>query len=69
MLNRAGTELWNSQALGQCNMAPPIQLEPSIEHPLSGVYGQAWSARYLVGEKDASSKPTLALCFEILDWF
>ena len=35
-LNRAGTELWNSQALGQCKMAPPVQQEPSLEHPLSG---------------------------------
>ena len=35
MLNRVGTELWNSQALGQFKMAPPVEQEPSIEYPLS----------------------------------
>ena len=25
--NRAGTELWNSHALGQCKMAPPVERE------------------------------------------
>ena len=29
-------------------MAPPVEQEPSIEDHLSGVYGQAWSARYPV---------------------
>ena len=35
-LYRSGTELWNSRALGQCMMAPPVKQEPNIEYPLSG---------------------------------
>ena len=38
MLNRAGTALWNSQALGQCNMAPPIQLEPRVQPGQPGTW-------------------------------
>ena len=33
----AGTELWNSEAIGQCNKAPTV----SIEFPLSGAEGPA----------------------------
>ena len=33
-LNRASTELWNSEALGLCDIAPPGLQEPSIEHTL-----------------------------------
>ena len=41
----AGTELWNSQALGQCNAAPPVNQEPSIGYSLSGAMGQSLSIR------------------------
>ena len=51
-LNRAGTELWNSQALGQRKVAPPVKQEPSIEYPLSGAQGPALSATYLVSVTD-----------------
>ena len=35
-LDRAGTELWDSQPLSQCMMAPPLKKESSEEYPLSG---------------------------------
>ena len=35
-LNRVGIELWNSQALGQCKMVPPVEQEPRKEYLLSG---------------------------------
>ena len=35
-LNGAGTEFWNSSAVGQCNIVPPVNQEPSVEYSLSG---------------------------------
>ena len=40
--------MWNSWAVGQCNIAPPVNQEPSIDYSLSGVVGPALSARYPV---------------------
>ena len=47
---RARTELWNTQALGQCKLAAPVDQESSIEYTLSGAKGPALSARYPVSE-------------------
>ena len=41
-------ELWKSSAIGLCNIAPPVNQEPSIEYSLSGAEGPALSARYPV---------------------
>ena len=38
----------NSQALGQCKVAPTVDLEPHIEYPQSGALGPASSVRYPV---------------------
>ena len=38
--------MWNLSALGQCNIAPPVNQDPSIEYSLSGAKGPAFSARY-----------------------
>ena len=55
---RAGTEFWNSQALGQCensqalgqceNPFKSVEQVPRVECPLYGASGTALSARYAV---------------------
>ena len=50
----AGTELWNSHALGQCKMALPVEQEPSIKYPIYRVLHPSLSARYPVSTEIGS---------------
>ena len=48
MLNRASTELWNTQAVGQCTVGPLVNQEPSQEYSPYGAKSPVLSARYPV---------------------
>ena len=54
---------WNSLAIGQCNIAPPVNQEPSIGYSLSGAVGPALSARYHVSAMQKSWLGILKMFF------